>query len=150
MLALFLLGASPATAHTPLERTVPEAGAQLAAAPREVVLRFAEGVRPVPGGIRVFDEDGTRVDEARPHSVGGAVTLALPPLTKGAYVVSWRVVSADGHPVRGAFTFRVGGVGDQTAAGRLAERLLVSGTSKPEVSATAACSVPSPSRPWRS
>lgn len=83
-------------------------------------------------------ENSTRVDEARPRSSGSTVTLALPPLPDGAYVVSWRVVSADGHPVRGAFTFRVGGVGDQTAAGRLAERLLVSGTSKPEVSATAA------------
>lgn len=138
MLALVLLRASPATAHAQLEGTTPEAGAQLDAAPREVVLRFAEGVRPVPGGLRVLAEDGTRVDEARPRSSGGTVTLALPPLADGAYVVSWRVVSADGHPVRGAFTFRVGGVGDQTAAGRLAERLLVSGTSKAEVSAIAA------------
>lgn len=125
-------------AHAELEDTTPEAGAQLEAPPREVVLRFAEGVRPVPGGVRVLAEDGTRVDGARPRSSGGTVTLALPPLADGAYGVSWRVVSADGHPVRGAFTFRVGNVGDQTAAGRLAERLLVSGTSKPGVSATAA------------
>ncbi len=138
MLALVLLRAAPALAHSQLEGTTPEAGAQLDEAPREVVLRFAEGVRPVPGGLRVLAEDGTRVDEARPRNSGGTVTLALPALADGAYVVSWRVVSADGHPVRGAFTFRVGGVGDQTATGRLAERLLVSGTSKPEVSATAA------------
>ncbi len=130
--------ASPALAHAQLEGTTPEAGALLDAAPREVVLRFAEGVRPVPGGLRVLAEDGARMDVARPRSSAGTVTLALPPLVDGAYVVSWRVVSADGHPVRGAFTFRVGGVGDQGAAGRLAERLLVSGTSKPEVSATAA------------
>ena len=138
MLALVLLRASPAMAHAQIEGTTPEAGAQLDEGPGEVVLRFAEGVRPVPGGLRVLAEDGTRVDEARPRSSGGTVTLVLPPLADGAYVVSWRVVSADGHPVRGAFTFRVGGVGDQTAAGRLAERLLVSGTSKPEVSAIAA------------
>ncbi len=138
MLALVLLRAAPAVAHAQLEGTTPEAGAQLDEAPREVVLRFAEGVRPVPGGLRVLAEDGTRVDEARPRSSGDTVTLALPALADGAYVVSWRVVSEDGHPVRGAFTFRVGGVGDQTAAGRLAERLLVSGTSKPEVSAIAA------------
>ena len=138
MLALVLLRAAPAAAHAQLERTVPEAGAQLDVSPREVVLRFSEGVRPVPAGLRVLAEDGTRVDEARPRSSESTVTLVLPPLADGAYVVSWRVVSADGHPVRGAFTFRVGGVGDQTAAGRLAERLLVSGTSKPALGATAA------------
>lgn len=138
LLALMLSSASPAVAHAQLEGTTPEAGAQLDEAPRDVVLRFAEGVRPVPGGLRVLAEDGTRVDEARPQSSGSTVTLVLPPLADGAYVVSWRVVSADGHPVRGAFTFRVGNVGDQTAVGRLAARLLVSGTSKPEVSAIAA------------
>ena len=138
IVVLVLLCSSTASAHAQLEGTLPEAGAQLDRSPRQVVLRFAEGVRPVPGGLRVLAENGTRVDEAQPRSPGSTVTLALPPLPDGAYVVSWRVVSADGHPVRGAFTFRVGGVGDQTAAGRLAERLLVSGTSKPEVSATAA------------
>ncbi len=135
---MVLLGAPPAAAHAQLEGTTPAAGEQLDASPREVVLRFAEGVRPVPGGLRVLAENGTRVDAARPGSSGSTVTLVLPPLADGAYVVSWRVVSADGHPVRGAFTFRVGGVGDQSAAGRLAERLLVSGTSRPEISATSA------------
>ena len=138
MMALVLLGAAPSAAHAQLELTVPEAGAQLDEAPGEVVLRFAEGVRPVPGGVRVLAEDGTRVDAARPRSSGGAVTLALPPLADGAYVVSWRVVSADGHPVRGAFTFRVGGVGNQTVVGRLAEQLLVSDTEVPMVGAAAA------------
>ena len=137
-MALVLVAPAPCTAHSQLELTVPEAGAQLDEAPGEVVLRLAEGVRPVPGGVRVLAEDSTRVDAARPRSSGGTVTLALPPLAEGAYVVSWRVVSADGHPVRGAFTFRVGGVGDQTVVGRLAEQLLVSDTEVPVVGAAAA------------
>ena len=128
----------PAQAHAQLERTIPAAGAELAVAPPSVQLFFAEGVRPVPGGLRVLSEDGSRVDDAQPTASGGTITLALPSLPKGAYVVAWRVVSADGHPVRGAFTFRVGGRGDQSVVGMLAAKLLVNGATRSDVSGAAA------------
>ena len=130
--------ASPASAHAQLVRTVPEASAEVASAPRRVEIVFSEDVRPVAGGVRVLDEEGRRVDQARPYSGGGRVRLELPHLPDGAYVVSWRVVSADGHPVRGAFTFRVGGAGSQAVAGRLGEKLLVNGISRADTSVVAA------------
>ena len=128
----------PASAHAQLIRTTPTAGQELAVAPTEVTLRFSEGVRPVDGGVRVLAADGTRVDVDRARTRGGVVALPLPELADGAYVVSWRVVSEDGHPVRGAFTFRVGDGGDQATAAKLARQLLGSDTSSTDVSAVAA------------
>jgi copper transport protein len=139
MALVIALGVSaPASAHAQLVSTTPGASAELAASPPEVEITFAEGVRVVPGGLRVLGQDGRRVDDARPRSSGSTVRLALPRLANGAYVVSWRVVSADGHPVRGAFTFRVGGTGDQAIAGQLAEKLLVAGVSRTDTAALAA------------
>jgi copper transport protein len=133
-----LMLADRASAHAQLVRTVPEASAELTTSPPFVEIDFAEGVRAVPGGIRVLGQDGKRVDDARPTSKGNSVRLVLPKLTAGAYVVSWRVVSEDGHPVRGAYTFRVGGSGSQAAAAKLAEKLLVSGVSRTDTAAVAA------------
>ena len=36
------------------------------------------------------------------------MSVSTPKLDDGTYVVTWRVISADAHPVRGAFTFTVG------------------------------------------
>ena len=127
-LGLILVGASPAAAHAELQETDPAGGAVLSQAPRQVVLRFSEPVEVSFGSIRVFGHDGRRLDTGQPAHPEGraeAVGLNLPALDSGAYVVTWRVLSADAHPVRGAFTFRVGtgpSGGDDTAA--LAQRLL--------------------------
>jgi copper transport protein len=48
----------------------------------------------------------------------------MPKLDDGTYVVTWRVISADSHPVQGAFTFQVGTAGSTRDATALAERLL--------------------------
>ena len=61
--------------------------------------------------IEVLDATGERVEAGEPEHPGGdgaAVAASLPDLDDGAYVVAWRVVSSDSHPVSGAFTFRVG------------------------------------------
>ncbi|HEV7887747.1 MAG TPA: CopD family protein, partial [Acidimicrobiales bacterium] len=76
---------------------------------------------------RVFDREGKRVDQGRPATHPGgdhsSVALPLPPLPDGSYVVTWRVVSADSHPIHGAFTFRVGegGTGPEATPGELAQ-----------------------------
>lgn len=109
--ATFLGGALPAGAHAELEETSPRAGETLSDAPAEVVLKFTEPVDAVPGGVRVYDAQARRIDRGGPileEGRGEAVLLDLPPLQDGAYIVTWRVASADSHPVRGAFTFRVG------------------------------------------
>lgn len=110
----FLATAAPAGAHADLESTDPPAGAALAAAsaPAEVTLRFTERVELADGAIRVYDGSGDEVPgvgRAQHADRGGAVVTApLPPLTDGPYVVSWRVLSQDNHPITGSFTFAVG------------------------------------------
>lgn len=123
--ATVLLGwAAPAAAHAELESTSPAAGAVLAEAPTDVTLTFSEPVEVSLGAVRVYDSDADRVDEGGTHHDGGAsVVQPLGDLADGSYVVTYRVVSADGHPIHGAFTFQVGdrATGDTDA---LARRLL--------------------------
>ncbi|MBC7271582.1 MAG: copper resistance protein CopC/CopD [Streptomyces sp.] len=109
----FLLGgAGPAAAHAALSGTAPRDGTVLKSAPRHLDLTFTESVGLLDGSVRVLDPEGHRVRLAEPrHGPGGGdtVRVALPRgLGTGTYTVAWRVVSADSHPVSGAFTFSVG------------------------------------------
>ena len=105
-----LLGwASPALAHASLESSEPAAAAVLAGSPSAITLRFSEAVGLPEDAIRLFDEHGVGVPLGRAtHAGSSSVTVALPTLADGLYVVTWRAVSADSHPVSGAFTFTVG------------------------------------------
>jgi len=110
MLALVLTPAR-ADAHAELLSTEPAAGEHLATAPDQVVLHFSEAVNLGDDLVRVLDSAGVEVDAGDPVHLNGersSVALPLPSLDDGGYVVSWRVISSDGHPVGGAFTFRVG------------------------------------------
>jgi copper transport protein len=111
-LALALSGivlAAPAWAHAELVSSSPANGARLEAAPDSIQLTFTESVDLVDGGLRLLDGDGTAVTTSQPVASGHRVTWPMPPnLARGAYVVTWRVVSSDGHPVDGAFAFGVG------------------------------------------
>jgi len=104
-----LLLASPASAHAELVASTPGNGARLAQAPAEVQMRFTEAVNLIPGGIRLVDEAGASVRTPEPAVAGHTLTWRMPTdLAQGSYVVSWRVVSSDGHPVAGAFSFGIG------------------------------------------
>lgn len=117
--------AVPAAAHADLTATEPAAGAVLERSPTEIVLRFSAGVDPVEGGIRLVADTGDEVARFSIEDNLGSV-LAVPleqDLPAGGYVVAWRAVSADSHPIRGAFVFHVGSAkGPDTSA--LVSRLL--------------------------
>lgn len=105
---LTLTGAQSASAHAELLSTTPENGAVLDEAPAEAVLTFNESVQLIDGSIRLFpgDEDPLTLDA---HVSNTSVIAALPAdLADGAYALSYRVVSADGHPISGAITFTIG------------------------------------------
>lgn len=104
-----LLGFSqPAHAHAHLAGTDPAEGAVLRTAPDRVLFTFDEAVRGVPGGVQVFDARGELV-EARPTVKGAELEIVLSEhLGNGTTVITWRVVSEDGHPISGALTFSVG------------------------------------------
>ena len=104
-----LLFASPAAAHAELANINPANGAQLTRPPTEVKMTFTESVNLVGGGIRLVDAAGATVPTSDPTVDGHTVTWPMPAdLPEGAYVVTWRVVSADGHPISGASSFGVG------------------------------------------
>jgi len=109
---VIVIVAGPASAHAQLESTQPDASSVLIESPSQVVLHFGEPVEIDFGSLRVIGPDGARVDLGGTHHPAGdshAVAIALPPhLPKGTYVVAWRVISADSHPVHGAFVFSVG------------------------------------------
>ncbi len=80
-------------------------------------MRFSEPVEIALGSVRVFDADARRVDDGRPtHPSSREVAVALKPnLARGTYTVAWRVISADAHPVHGAFVFHVAAPGANPA-----------------------------------
>lgn len=115
----FGLGVPPASAHALLTGSDPVDGAALDVAPTRVTLDYSESVRVSRDSIRVLDSAGRRVDDGRAGSGPKAsqATVALRPgLPNGTYVASWRVISADSHPVSGALAFGVGGPPDAAAA----------------------------------
>jgi copper transport protein len=74
-----------------------------------VTLEFSEAVEVAFGAVRVFDVDGKRVDKGKIETTNGRRDVVVPAsLPGGTYTVTWRVVSADGHPVHGGFQFYVG------------------------------------------
>ncbi|MGI5394054.1 copper resistance CopC/CopD family protein [Streptomyces sp. CA-251251] len=112
VLVLLLAGAGPASAHAALRSTDPGDGTVLPRAPRHVTLTFTESVGLRDDSFRVLDPGGHRVRTARAERADGRADTARVSLSgelgEGTYTVAWRVVSADSHPVSGAFTFSVG------------------------------------------
>jgi copper transport protein len=111
VLAVLVIIASPASAHAALVQTAPGDAEILAHSPAEVTLTFAEPVGTGLGAMEVLTDQGARVDTGQISETNGGskVHLALKShLPEGTFVVVWRVVSADSHPVSGTFTFSVG------------------------------------------
>ena len=109
---LALVAPSAALAHATLVGTLPSNDAVLASPPKAVVLRFDEEISSFPDSVRVFDEDVERVETGSLETPDVRLDLRsdLPDdLANGTYVVAWHVLSADSHPIRGAFAFSVGG-----------------------------------------
>ena len=115
--------APPAAAHATLVSTDPAEGARLTTAPSEVRLEFSESVSLGAGYARVLSSDGERVDTGAPSVDGPVVAIPLRPgLPDDGYLVTYRVVSADSHPISGAFAFVAGSGALPTGAAAAGER----------------------------
>ena len=125
LLGLLAVGtlAAPAAAHATLVSVDPADGARLDTSPAVVRLTFSENVSADLGGVLVLDSEGDQVQEGAARVDGRTVEVDLQPgLDDGTYVISYRVVSADGHPVRGASVFGVGaGAIDEGALGNVTD-----------------------------
>ncbi|MFI6033913.1 copper resistance CopC/CopD family protein [Streptomyces sp. NPDC051315] len=126
VIGVLLAGAGPASAHAALTGSDPAQGAVVDKAPTRVSLTFSEQVALGGDSLRVLDPKGNRVDTGKPSGVSGT-TYAVglhSGLPDGTYTVTYQVVSADSHPVAGAYTFSIGApsktsvsVADQAAGG---------------------------------
>jgi copper transport protein len=95
--------------HAALLEASPPDGARLATPPGVLVLRFDEPVGPL--AMRLVDAQGATVATGEARAEGNLVRVPVPAhLPAGAYVFSWRVASADAHPVGGSLAFSVGAV----------------------------------------
>ena len=103
--------AAMASAHAVLDNSVPTSGATLEETPLQIVLDFDETVESSLGYIKLFSSSGKRIQlpAAKADASDASIIRVVPPtLAEDSYVAVYRVISADGHPVEGAITFRVG------------------------------------------
>ena len=101
---LVFTGQLPADAHASLVSTDPADGSQVATAPRTVELTFSEDLDT--GFVAVKAPDGSTVETSEPRLSGTRMSADLAESHQsGLYTVAYRVVSVDGHPVTGQFTF---------------------------------------------
>jgi methionine-rich copper-binding protein CopC len=111
---LVVVGSSPADAHASLVSTNPEDGSRVATAPPSVELTFSEEIGEA--FVAVAAPDGAEVKTSPAHVSGARVHADLATSEeRGRFTVAYRVVSADGHPVSGTFTFT-------TTTGRIVEQ----------------------------
>jgi len=130
--AIFLAGPPKSVeAHAGLKASEPAASAVLEESPEQIRLTFGEAVEISFGSIRLFDADSRLIVLPTPqHAIVDSATnrqvvqVRVPELEPGSYLVVWRVVSTDSHPVQGAFAFQIGTRGSDL--GRLQEDILAS------------------------
>jgi copper transport protein len=99
--------ATGAFAHATLVSAEPADGSVMAKAPTIAQLRFNESV--TPAAISLIDAEGKTRDDVSFRADGQSILVTLPDnLPHGTQVISYRVVSEDGHPVAGSLMFSVG------------------------------------------
>ncbi|PWE08284.1 hypothetical protein DD630_16350 [Streptomyces sp. BSE7F] len=113
-----LAGAAPVSAHAALTGSDPAQGAVVDTAPSQVSLTFSEPIAVGDDSVRVLDPKGERVDKGAPANPSGTTysVRLVSGLPDGTYTVAYQVVSADSHPVAGAFTFSVGAPSETTVS----------------------------------
>ncbi|MER6733639.1 copper resistance protein CopC [Streptomyces puniciscabiei] len=119
VIGVTLAGAAPASAHAALTGSDPAQGVVVKQAPSQVALTFSEKVAMNDDSLRVLDPRGKPVQTGKPANLSGttyAVKLRSG-LGKGTYTVTYQVVSADSHPVSGAYTFSIGAPSQTVVSG---------------------------------
>ena len=108
---IVIVPATAASAHAELISTQPADASVAATSPTQIVLTFSERIEAKLGAVRLINSDGRAVAVGPAGHLDGKVsTIAatVPHLDDGTYVVTWRAISSDSHPVFGSFTFQVG------------------------------------------
>lgn len=107
VMMMLIAGVAAALAHASLKATVPEDGAIVATAPASFSLTFSEPVSPL--ALSLVKPDGSSISLDRFALKDRTLEIDVPPgLGRGTHVLSWRIVSEDGHPVGGSVIFSIG------------------------------------------
>jgi copper resistance protein C len=96
-----------AHAHPKVMEPVPDSAV---ASPAKITITFSEAVEEKFSSLAVTDEQGRKINKVASQLVSGdpkTLTLPLPPLTPGGYLVHWVSVAADGHRMQGEYKFTV-------------------------------------------
>lgn len=126
---------SGVSAHAVLDSSSPAASQTVATSPDEIRLDFSEAVESGFSRVQLFDADERPVETGpvvRDADDDSVISVGVPRLDEGVYVVVWRVVSVDGHPVNGAFPFSVG-TGIPADSPDLVDRILAGGRADPQI-----------------
>ena len=112
ILSILNSGTHAANAHAQIAKTNPVKNAILTQSPRSVSIEFGETLLTLDGekinSVKVTDSRGKRVDDSSTIVSGARATTKISGvLKKGKYLVTYRVVSEDGHPVKGSYYFSV-------------------------------------------
>ena len=107
LIPFFLLGVtSLARAHAFLDHAEPRVGSTVAA-PDHVELWMTEDLEPAFTKVKVFDSQNQEIDKKDTRISGATMTVSLPKLAPGTYLVKWSAVAVDTHHTTGTFSFTV-------------------------------------------
>ncbi|WP_461188937.1 copper resistance CopC family protein [Arthrobacter sp. Z4-13] len=131
--------AGPAAAHDAAESSTPAQGASVAAPPEQVSVTFNNNPLGIGSSFSVMDASGAEWADGPVDIVDNVASQKLKAGgPAGQYTVTWRVVSADSHPIEGTFTFTASSAaeGAAPAAGPTAAATVPGmGTAEPGVTA---------------
>lgn len=112
LISLFLFISIPQISfgHSSIMKATPDPDSVLETAPTEINLLFNERFEKKLYGIKVFNEDGKSITKNKATISGDQreLKLTLPEMDKGIYLVTYHIISADGHPISSSHIFSVG------------------------------------------
>ncbi|GAB6439160.1 copper resistance protein CopC [Bacillus luti] len=108
--SVFLFSHSSVFAHTSVVGTSPKEGEVLTVQPEQIILEFSELVTGKVVNIELLDPSAKRVQVSKVEMFDDPtkIKVKIPNLNNGTYTVRWSMISADGHPSEGSYTFSIG------------------------------------------
>lgn len=108
--SVFLFSHSSVFAHTSVVGTSPKEGEVLTVQPEQIILEFSELVTESVVNIELLDPSAKRVQVSKVQMLDEPtkIKVKIPNLNNGTYTVRWSMISADGHPSEGGYTFSIG------------------------------------------
>ena len=111
LLGFLSAGVVPVSAHSFPESEAPAAGQTLNEPPSEVRIKYDAPIEKLFAQLAVVDSTGQNLAQGAPtvSDDGYILTVKLPRLKPGSYLVKWRVVGLDTHHTEGSYSFSVVG-----------------------------------------